>query len=121
MNSSSNFFHFVIKFVPFTERVNAIKIDPIRQLKKKPIGGSGDEENTVSYFLTAFNHWAALNMSTSFTDFAAECAPLCQSLPLIIHNQHEINELLQKYINKKDENSLESLLEYAIFDGILNI
>lgn len=52
-----------------------------------------------------------MNLSASYTEFAAECAPLCQSLPLILHHQLEINSLLQKYIAKKDENSLESLLD----------
>lgn len=99
--------------MPFTERVNAIKIDPIRKLKKKTgsAGAVDDETATKSYFLAAFNHWAALNLSTAFTEFASECAPLCQTLPLILHNQNEINQLLQKYISKKDEHSLEPLLE----------
>lgn len=50
-------------------------------------------------------------MSTAFTEFAAECAPLCQSLPLLLHHQKDISDLLQRYISKQDENSLEPLLD----------
>lgn len=94
----------------FRDRVEKIKIDPVRRVSWKPA-----ENSKTSYFLTAFNHWAELNISANFSNFVQECSPLCQSLPLILHNQKEIVELLQKYISLKDEHSLESLLEYVFF------
>ena len=90
----------------FRDRVDRIKIDPIRKVSWRAA-----ENSKTSYFLTAFNHWVELNLSTSFTDFVQECQPLCLSLPLIIHNQQQIIDLLLKYIELKDEHSLESLLE----------
>lgn len=98
----------VLKFVAFRDRVDRIKIDPIRRVGWRPA-----ENAKTSYFLTAFNHWAELNISSNFSEFVQECHDLCLSLPLIIHNQESIVNLLLKYIDLKDEHSLESLLEYV--------
>lgn len=86
--------------------MDRIKIDPVRRVSWRPA-----EHSKTSFFLTAFNHWAELNISANFSSFVQECSPLSQSLPLIIHNQKDIVALLQRYIALKDEHSLESLLE----------
>jgi U3 small nucleolar RNA-associated protein 20 len=94
------------QFVSFKEQVESIKIDPVRRAKR-----TVTDYETDSYFKTSFSHWEELNISTSFSEFAIECAPLCQSLPLVLHHKKEINDLLVKYISIQDEHSLESLLE----------
>ena len=50
-------------------------------------------------------------MSGSFIEFSHEVLPLCDSLPQIIHYEDKIMELMVTYIEKKDRESLEPLLE----------
>lgn len=70
-----------------------------------------DETSDKSYFQTAFENWVELNLSTVFCQFAYECRPLCESLPLIIHHKDKIFDLLCTHIDKRDPNSLEPLLD----------
>lgn len=79
----------------------------MRRVKKKIT----DYENQDSYFITAFNHWVEMNLSADFTEFVQECSGYVGSLPMIFHHQKDIFSLLYAHIDKKDSNSLESLLE----------
>lgn len=70
-----------------------------------------DETSDKSYFQTAFENWTELNLSTVFCQFAYECRPLSESLPLIIHHKDKIFDLLCTYIDKRDPYALEPLLD----------
>ncbi|CAN6649800.1 U3 small nucleolar RNA-associated protein 20 [Trichomonascus vanleenenianus] len=96
------------RYVSFREKVDSIKIDPVRRTRKKIVDYTPDQE---SFFITAFDHHVEMNITANFTDFVDLCAPLCQSLPQLIYHQKEIMALLQKHIMVKDPNSLEPLLD----------
>jgi U3 small nucleolar RNA-associated protein 20 len=97
------------RFEPFSQRIAKIKIDPVRQIRRHDIQ---DEElsSTASYFRTALDQYAELNLSENFAEFSQEVLPLSESLPQLIHFQDSILELLVKYIEKRDALSLEHLL-----------
>ncbi|ODQ63100.1 hypothetical protein NADFUDRAFT_44383 [Nadsonia fulvescens var. elongata DSM 6958] len=94
-------------FVGFRQRVESIKIDPVRNLRRKVT----DAEDQVSYFLTSFNHHVELNLSVSFTEFAKLCGPLCQSFPQLLHHQKTIFNSFEEHINRREEHAIESLLD----------
>jgi U3 small nucleolar RNA-associated protein 20 len=70
-----------------------------------------DEETTESFFKAALEKWVELNLSTTFTLFTREITPLSESLPIILHNQDKIFEVLYIYIDKRDALALEPLLD----------
>ncbi|KAK3652729.1 U3 snoRNP protein [Elasticomyces elasticus] len=97
------------RFQGFTERIANLKIDPIRRRR----GIEGDEElteETATYFGRSLSEWRDLNLSTTFTYFIKDVAPLCDSLPMVLHNQHTIMDLLVTYIEKADALAMEPLL-----------
>ena len=94
------------RFESFNERVSKLSIDPIRKARRQ----DDDLDATTSYFRAGFIHWRDLNLSESFTDFVHEVEPLCDSLPLIVHHQRKIFDILAKYIEKGNNLSLEPLL-----------
>lgn len=70
-----------------------------------------DEETTKSFFKNSFDNWVELNLSGTFTLFVREAGPLCQSLPMIVHNKDRIFEILHAHIDKRDVLALEPLLD----------
>ena len=70
-----------------------------------------DEETTKSFFRNAFESWVELNLSTTFSQFVREINPLCESLPLIVHNKDRIFEILHSYLAQRDVLALEPLLD----------
>lgn len=95
-------------FVPFTDRVAAIRIDPVRKVsghRKLPDAEHG------SYFIEALGQWSELNLATNFTNFAEKVTRLSLSLPLIIHNQKEIMDLLLEHAKRIDAHSAEPILD----------
>lgn len=91
----------------FREKVDSIKIDPIRRTRKRVT----DDSEQSSYFITAFNNWSELNISSSFSEFEEKCSPYCQSFHQVLYHKDQIMALLEEYIKLEDEHSLESLLE----------
>ena len=96
-------------FESFPQRIAKLNIDPVRRVRR-PTADDTDITTTFSYFKTSFNEWRDLNLSEGFTSFAREVAPLCESLPQILHYDNRIMDLLVGYIEKADTWSLEPLL-----------
>ena len=96
------------RFETFSQRVAKLKIDPIHRVRRPSFGEDGDE--TSSYFRSAFDHWAELNLSDNFAQFCRRVSPLSESLAQILYHEERIMELLVEFIGKRDQNSLEPLL-----------
>jgi len=96
-------------FKGFTQRIAQLKIEPIRR-GRSTILDDAELESTFSYFRDSFMEWRELNMSEAFTNFARKVAPLCDSLPQVLHHSDRIFELLVEYIEKGERFSQEPLL-----------
>ncbi|KAL4784312.1 armadillo-type protein [Aspergillus varians] len=96
------------RFEPFTQRVSKLKIDPIHRVRRPSFGEEGDE--TSSYFRSAFDHWAELNLSENFVAFSRRVNSLSESLAQILYHEEKIFNLLVEYIDKRDGVSIEPLL-----------
>lgn len=96
------------KFVyrSFRDRVESIKIDPIRDLSRKPY-----EKTDTSFFIATLSHCTEINLSENFQNFNDEIVPISRSLPQIIFHQKAIFDLLEKYILLNDPLSLQPLLD----------
>ncbi|KAA8644391.1 putative HEAT repeat protein (DRIM) [Aspergillus tanneri] len=96
------------RFEPFSQRVAKLKIDPIHRVRQPDFGEEDDE--TSSYFRSAFEHWAELNLSENFVQFSRRVNPLCESLAQILYYEDKIMGLLVEFIEKRDQLSMEPLL-----------
>ena len=95
------------RFQSFNQRISKLKIDPVHRSYKIDL----DASTTASYFQTALSRWRDLNVSEDFTDFAKTVAPICESLPQILHHQKEIMGALVQFLEKANPLSLEPLLD----------
>jgi U3 small nucleolar RNA-associated protein 20 len=93
----------------FSQRIAQLKIEPVRR-GRSTILDDAELESTFSYFRDSFNEWRELNMSEAFTSFARRVAPLCDSLPQVLHHSDRIFELLVEHIEKGERFSQEPLL-----------
>jgi U3 small nucleolar RNA-associated protein 20 len=93
----------------FSQRIAQIKIEPIRRGRSAMIDDA-ELESTFSYFRDAFAEWRELNLSEGFSTFARRVAPLCDSLPQVLHYSDRIVELLVEYLEKGDRHAAEPLL-----------
>lgn len=96
------------RFEPFSQRVAKLKIDPIHRVRQPTFGEEDDE--TSSYFRSAFDHWAELNLSDNYSQFIRRVNPLCESLAQILYHEDKIMALLVEFIEKRDHLSMEPLL-----------
>ena len=96
-------------FEGFSERIAKLKIEPVRR-GRSTILDDGELDASFSYFRDSFVEWRDLNISAAFTVFARQVAPLCDSLPQVLHHSDRILALLVEYIEKGDKNSEEPLL-----------
>lgn len=97
-------------FESFSDRIAKIKIDPIRRVHR-PVATVEKDTHTNSHFASSLEEWKESNLSESFAAFSKAASPLSESLPQIVHHEDRIVELLLQYISKKDEHSLEPLLD----------
>ncbi|PGH19224.1 hypothetical protein AJ80_04089 [Polytolypa hystricis UAMH7299] len=97
------------RFESFSQRVVKLKIDPIHRVQRNSFGDEEDTE-TSSHFRTSLEHWVELNLSENFAEFSRRVNYLCESLPQILYHEDRIMALLEEYIGKKDELSMEPLL-----------
>ncbi|KAK3718012.1 U3 snoRNP protein [Vermiconidia calcicola] len=97
------------RFQSFSERISKLKIDPVRR-RRAAEGREELAEDTSTYFGRALEEWRDLNMSRTFTSFSREATPLCDNLPVLLHNEEKIMDLLVEYIQKEDAQALEPLL-----------
>lgn len=95
------------RFESFNQRIAKLNIHPLRRGRDLEV----ETDDTTSYLSTGFAKWRDLNLSENFTNFVREIAPLCDSLPHIIHYHKDIMTILATYIGKRDALSLEPLLD----------
>lgn len=94
----------------FTVKIAKLSsLDPLRRVRRHDLDPD-DNDVTTSNFKNGLERWGELNYSDGFTTFSREVAPLCDSLPQILHFQDKIMDLLATSIEKKENSSLEPLL-----------
>lgn len=96
-------------FKGFSQRITQLKIEPVRR-GRSTILDDAELNTAFSYFRDSFLEWRELNMSESFNSFARKVAPLCDSLPQVLHHSDRILDLLVEYIEKGEKFSEEPLL-----------
>jgi U3 small nucleolar RNA-associated protein 20 len=96
-------------FESFSQRIAVLKIEPVRR-GRNTILDAGELDGGFSYFCEALAEWRDLNLSTVFARFARQVAPLCASLPQLLHHSPRILDLLVEYIETADSHSEEPLL-----------
>jgi U3 small nucleolar RNA-associated protein 20 len=95
----------------FTTKISKLSsLDPIRRVRRHDIDDEDLSTNT-SYLKAGLEKWQELNVSGDFIEFSREVLPLCDSLPQIIHFEDRIMELMVIYIERRERESLEPLLE----------
>nr|OQO32135.1 hypothetical protein B0A51_00978 [Rachicladosporium sp. CCFEE 5018] len=93
----------------FTERIATLHIDPVRR-KRQPNERDGLSSGTETYTGRSLAEWRDLNLSQTFTSFATQAEPLCDSLPVLLHNEETVMGLLMEYIQRADALAMEPLL-----------
>jgi U3 small nucleolar RNA-associated protein 20 len=95
----------------FTTKISKLSsLDPIRKVRRHDIDAE-DLSTTTSYLKTGLEKWQELNMSEAFVEFIRQILPMCDSLPQIIHFEEKIMDILVEYIDKRERESMQSLLE----------
>ncbi|RDW78044.1 hypothetical protein BP5796_05896 [Coleophoma crateriformis] len=95
----------------FTSKVSKLNsLDPIRKVRRHGID-TEDLAATTSYFKSGLEKWQELNMTEAFHTFLQEVNPLCDSLPQILHFEEKIMGLMVTYIEKREREAMEPLLE----------
>ena len=95
----------------FTTKISKLNsLDPIRKVRRHDIDAEDLSTNT-SYFKSGLEKWQELNISGAFVDFCQEVLPMCDSLPQILHFEDRIVGALFSYIEKKERECLQPLLE----------
>lgn len=95
----------------FTTKISKLNsLDPIRRVRRHDIEAE-DLSTATSYLKTGLEKWQELNMSEGFGAFSHEVLPMCDSLPQILHFEDKIMETFVVYMEKKERESMEPLLE----------
>jgi U3 small nucleolar RNA-associated protein 20 len=95
----------------FTAKISKLNsLDPLRRVRRHDIDAE-DLSTSISYFKTGLEKWQELNMSEGFISFTQDVLPMCDSLPQILHFEDKIMEILVTYLEKKQRESVEPLLE----------
>jgi U3 small nucleolar RNA-associated protein 20 len=95
----------------FTTKISKLNsLDPIRRVRRHDIDAEDLSTNT-SYFKAGLERWQELNMSEGFISFTQDVLPMCDSLPQIIHFEDKLMEILVTYLEKKQRESIQPLLE----------
>ncbi|EPE26171.1 ARM repeat-containing protein [Glarea lozoyensis ATCC 20868] len=95
----------------FTTKISKLNsLDPIRRVRRQDLD-SEDLKTTTSYFKSGLEKWGELNMSEAFVEFTNEVLPMCDSLPQILHFEDQIMDIIVTYMEKRERESLEPLLE----------
>ncbi|KAG5356134.1 U3 small nucleolar RNA-associated protein 20 [Yarrowia sp. B02] len=94
------------RFKSFRERLDAIKIDPLKRQKKKL-----SRDSDTSHFIACYTTHVELNLSTSFTRFMERCGKYTASLPMVLFHKEEIFDGLEECLEDGNEHSVEALLD----------
>ncbi|KAF2008500.1 hypothetical protein BU24DRAFT_468919 [Aaosphaeria arxii CBS 175.79] len=97
------------RFESFSQRIAKLKIEPVRR-GRNTVLDDAELDDTFSYFRNSLDEWKGLNMAETFTAFARQVSPLCESLPQLLHHADRILDLLVETIEKADTWSQEPLL-----------
>ncbi|KAI3655734.1 hypothetical protein MP638_006940, partial [Amoeboaphelidium occidentale] len=96
------------KFQSFTEKLALINPDIIHKT------GTTDHfqltSSDDSYLKQGVLYWQELNCTANFAAFLREVLPLCTNFTLVTLNRDEIAKILLKYLDKKDNLSLEPFI-----------
>lgn len=96
----------------FTTKIAKLNsLDPIRRVRRHDAGDSPTATSDFSYFRAGLEKWQELNLSAAFISFTQDVQPLCDSLAQVIHFEKKIMDLLAMYMEKRERESLEPLLE----------
>lgn len=95
----------------FTTKISKLhSLDPLRRVRRHDLDAE-DLSATTSYLRNGIEKWSELNVARSFTAFKREVLPLAESLAQILHFENRIMDLLAKYLELQDAESLEPLLD----------
>jgi U3 small nucleolar RNA-associated protein 20 len=95
----------------FTTKISKLNsLDPLKRVRRHDLDAE-DLTTTASYFKNGLERWQELNLSGPFIEFAREVTPLCDSLPQILHFEDRIMDLLAAYLQMKERESIEPLLQ----------
>ena len=95
----------------FTVKISKLNsLDPIRKVRRYDIDAE-DLSASTSYFRSGLEKWQELNISGEFVAFCQEVLPMSDSLPQILHFEDDIVSLLFAYIEKREPECLQPLLE----------
>ncbi|KAF2996478.1 U3 snoRNP protein [Curvularia kusanoi] len=97
------------RFEGFSQRIAKLKIEPVRR-GRSTILDDAELESTFSYFRDSFLEWKELCLAENFVHFSRKVAPLCDSLPQVLHHSDRIVDLLVEFIEKGEKFSEEPLL-----------
>ncbi|MCJ1338728.1 U3 snoRNP protein [Bachmanniomyces sp. S44760] len=97
------------RFESFNQRISKLKIEPVRRTRRRDVDDDELGQND-SYFKSGLLYWKDINLSENFSAFVLEVEPKCNSLPQIIHHHGMLADTLVRYIEKRDNHSLEPLL-----------
>lgn len=97
------------RFKGFSQRIAELKIEPVRR-GRNTIIDDAELESTFSYFRDSFLEWKELCLAENFVHFSRKVAPLCDSLPQVLHHSDRIVDLLVEFIEKGEKFSEEPLL-----------
>ncbi|KAK9458006.1 hypothetical protein V1511DRAFT_491455 [Dipodascopsis uninucleata] len=96
------------RFVSFRDRIDSIKIDPLRKARQQIEVG---DKSTESFFHVALLSWREMNSTKCFTDFFFAVRDISQSLPQVLYHKQKIFDEFEKSISLKDQYSLQPLLD----------
>ncbi|KAK9460570.1 uncharacterized protein V1516DRAFT_712612 [Lipomyces oligophaga] len=99
------------KFLSFRERVDRIKIDPLRKSKRQD---ELDGKETESYLHVGLQKWKDLSTSAAFVQFNTDASPIAQSLPQVMYHKSEIFNYLESAILIQDRFGLQPLLDLLV-------
>lgn len=97
------------RFKGFSQRIADLKIEPVRR-GRNTIIDDAELESTFSYFRDSFLEWKELCLAEHFVHFSRKVAPLCDSLPQVLHHSDRTVDLLIEFIEKGEKFSEEPLL-----------
>jgi len=98
------------RFQSFNQRISKLSIDPIRRSRAVDLDRT-ELSSSDSFLKEALDRWKDTNLSENFSNFVREVQPICGSLPQMIHHQQRVMSIITSYIEKRDDLSLEPLLD----------
>lgn len=101
--------HYVLQFIPFAERINAIDIRHAALYNIEHAYAQQPQENETHFFV-ALQKWHVLNLTENFKKFRKEVFGII-TLPQLVHKKEEVLDILEKYLKLEDQLSLQPLLE----------